>query len=133
MKKHFEAKKLYYSIGEVGKITGLAAYLLRSWENEFPELSPSRNAKGNRAYTNKDISTILTIKNLLYDQGYTMERAKALMLGKESSPDQVEATTQLLKAHQTSIKDQIQATQEKRRETLLETKDVLEDLLKHFE
>mgnify|MGYP001548925911 CR=1 FL=1 len=133
MKKPFEAKKLYYTIGEVSKITGLPAYLLRSWENEFSQLTPSRNAKGNRIYTNKDISNILSIKNLVYDQGYTLERAKALMLGHDASPDQVEATNQLLKAHQTSIKEQIQANQDKRREALLEAKAVFEDLLKRFQ
>jgi DNA-binding transcriptional MerR regulator len=74
--KHSGIKKLYYSISEVGKITGLEQYVLRYWETEFPELKPAKNRAGNRIYTNKDIKLIIKIKNLLRDEKYTIEGAK---------------------------------------------------------
>ncbi|RKZ30411.1 MerR family transcriptional regulator [bacterium] len=69
-------KKLYYSITEVGEITGLKPHILRYWESEFPFLRPKRNRAGNRAYRQKDIEMIQQIKRLLYDEGYTIEGAK---------------------------------------------------------
>ena len=61
-------KKLYYSISEVSKITGLEQYVLRYWETEFEQLNPSKNRAGNRIYTNREIKTILYIKKLLREE-----------------------------------------------------------------
>ena len=77
--KDLSIRKLYYSISEVGKITGLEQYVLRYWETEFEELKPSKNRAGNRIYTNKDIQTILKIKKLLKDEKYTIEGAKKIL------------------------------------------------------
>ena len=72
----FGIKKLYYSIGEVSKVTELKQYVLRYWESEFPQLSPAKNRAGNRIYRDKDIDLILFIKSLLYDRKYTIEGAR---------------------------------------------------------
>lgn len=72
-------KKLYYSISEVSKITGLEQYVLRYWETEFEQLKPSKNRAGNRIYTNRDIKTILYIKKLLREERYTIEGAKQVL------------------------------------------------------
>lgn len=72
-------KKLYYSISEVSKITGLEQYVLRYWETEFDQLKPSKNRAGNRIYTNRDIKTILYIKKLLREERYTIEGAKQVL------------------------------------------------------
>src|SRR5574342_486450 len=77
--KHIGIKKLYYSISEVSKITGLEQYVLRYWESEFPELKPQKNRAGNRIYTNKDIKLILYIKTLLREKKYTIEGAKKIL------------------------------------------------------
>ncbi len=69
-------KKLYYSISEVSKITGLKQYVLRYWETEFPELHPAKNRAGNRIYRDKDIDLIKKIKTLLYDDKFTIEGAR---------------------------------------------------------
>ncbi|MCK5707974.1 MAG: MerR family transcriptional regulator [Candidatus Aureabacteria bacterium] len=68
--------KLYYSISEVSEITGLEAYTLRYWEKEFPKLKPKKSRKGQRTYTQKDIDTIMSIKQLLYDQKFTIKGAR---------------------------------------------------------
>ncbi|MBN1300277.1 MAG: MerR family transcriptional regulator [Melioribacteraceae bacterium] len=77
--KDFGLKKLYYSISEVSKLTGLEQYILRYWETEFDQLKPSKNRAGNRIYTNKDITTILKIKKLLREEKYTIEGAKKIL------------------------------------------------------
>lgn len=83
--KELGIKKLYYSISEVSKITGLEQYVLRYWENEFEDLKPSKNRAGNRIYTNKDIQVILKIKKLLKEEKYTIEGAKKNL--KEPEPE----------------------------------------------
>ncbi len=77
--KDLSIKKLYYSISEVSKITGLEQYVLRYWENEFEQLKPQKNRAGNRIYTNKDIQLILYVKKLLRDEKYTIDGAKQIL------------------------------------------------------
>ncbi|MFP4193994.1 MAG: MerR family transcriptional regulator [Desulfobacterales bacterium] len=68
--------KLYFRIGEVTEITGLAAYVLRFWESEFSAINPKRTESGQRLYRRSDIENILKIKHLLYDKKFTIEGAK---------------------------------------------------------
>ena len=79
-------KKLYYSIGEVSKITELKQYVLRYWETEFKQLSPVKNKAGNRTYRQKDIDIVLKIKDLLYNQKFTIDGARHVL----SMPNNVE-------------------------------------------
>ena len=69
-------KKLYYSVSEVCHLTSLKPYVLRHWENEFPELRPTKNRMGNRVYRLNDIKLILILKKLLYIDKYTFEGAR---------------------------------------------------------
>ncbi len=78
--KDFGLKKLYYSISEVSRLTGLEQYILRYWETEFEQLKPGKNRAGNRIYTNKDIKLILQIKRLLREEKYTIEGAKKILV-----------------------------------------------------
>jgi len=68
--------KLYYSIGEVKEITGIAPHVLRYWESEFNLLRPRKNRSGRRMYRKKDIEKIETIKDLLYRKKYSIAGAK---------------------------------------------------------
>ncbi|MBU1628035.1 MerR family transcriptional regulator [bacterium] len=70
------ADKLYFKIGEVSEMTGLESYILRYWETEFPMLKPCKNKSGQRVYTKEDIELVNKIKNLLYDDKYTIEGAR---------------------------------------------------------
>lgn len=74
--KHNIPKKLFYKIGEVGRITGIEPYVLRYWESEFPFLRPRKSSSGQRLYIKKDIESILEIKRLLYKERYTIEGVK---------------------------------------------------------
>lgn len=68
--------KLYFPIREVAHLTGVEAYVLRFWEKEFPMLSPVKESSGHRRYRRKDIETVLEIKRLLYEQGFTIPGAR---------------------------------------------------------
>jgi DNA-binding transcriptional MerR regulator len=68
--------KLYFRIGEVGKITGLPTHVLRFWESEFSRIRPKRTASGQRLYTRRDIELILHVKNLLYERKFTIQGAR---------------------------------------------------------
>jgi DNA-binding transcriptional MerR regulator len=68
--------KLYFRIGDVAKLCGVAAYVLRFWETEFPQLKPNKGGTGQRLYRRKDVEMALRIKSLLYEQGYTIPGAR---------------------------------------------------------
>jgi DNA-binding transcriptional MerR regulator len=73
-------KKAYFSIGEVCDLTGLKPHVLRYWETQFDVLRPTKNRAGNRVFRPKDIELILLVKNLLYEQRYTIEGANQKLL-----------------------------------------------------
>jgi len=73
-------KKAYYSIGEVCDLTGLKPHVLRYWETQFDILRPTKNRAGNRVFRPKDIELVLLVKNLLYEQKYTIEGANQKLL-----------------------------------------------------
>ena len=69
-------KRLYYKIGEACKELGIQPYVLRYWETEFPALAPSKSRSGQRVYSEKELEVIKRIKQLLYEEGYTIAGAK---------------------------------------------------------
>jgi len=114
-----QIKKLYYSIGEVSKITELKAYVLRYWETEFKQLKPPKNRAGNRTYRQSDIDLIFYIKDLLYTKKFTIEGARhQLATEKDGKKEDVAVTVE-------SVQDAAPA----RKETLLKIKQELETLL----
>ncbi len=89
--------KLFFKIGEVCEITDTQPYVLRYWESEFPALAPAKNSSGQRIYRRRDIETVLRIKQLLYEEGFTIAGAKkrleAEMSGRTSTPGNTPANT----------------------------------------
>jgi len=69
-------KKLFYRIGEACKQLDIQPYVLRYWETEFPVLSPRKSKAGQRVYSEEELQLILRIKQLLYEEGYTIAGAK---------------------------------------------------------
>lgn len=65
-----------YRIGEVASLTRTEPHVLRYWETEFPALRPHKSQHGQRLYRRPDIETILNIKRLLYEQGFTIAGAR---------------------------------------------------------
>ena len=69
-------EKLYFRIGEVAQLCRLPAYVLRFWETEFPQLKPVKSSTGQRMYRRKDVENVLRIKQLLYEEGFTIAGAR---------------------------------------------------------
>lgn len=75
--------KLFYKIGEVCELTGIRPHILRYWESEFPALSPKKSSGGQRVYQRKDLDTVLAIKKMLYEDGFTIAGARKMLSGKQ--------------------------------------------------
>jgi DNA-binding transcriptional MerR regulator len=73
--------KNYFRIGEVSKILGVESYVVRYWESEFKSVKPIRTKSGQRLYRRKDVEELLTIKNLLYVDMFTIAGARKRLLG----------------------------------------------------
>jgi len=69
--------KLYFTISEVSKLCAVKAYVLRYWEQEFPQLKPAKRRGNRRYYQQQDILLVRQIKKLLYEDGFTIEGARA--------------------------------------------------------
>ncbi|MFY9647456.1 MAG: MerR family transcriptional regulator [Terriglobales bacterium] len=78
--------KLYFRIGEVAALCRLPAYVLRFWETEFPQLKPVKSNTGQRMYRKRDVESVVRIKKLLYDDGFTIAGAR-LQLREEAKSD----------------------------------------------
>jgi DNA-binding transcriptional MerR regulator len=105
--------KLFFKIGEVCELTDTQPYVLRYWESEFPALAPAKNNSGQRIYRRRDIETILRIKTLLYEEGFTIAGAKKKLeqemkeQGKSAGPTPPAGTI----SSEEVLKDEIQSIQ----------------------
>ena len=73
--------KEYFSIGEVSQVTLVPKHTLRYWESEFKLLRPVRKSSGRRKYRKEDVELVFKIKDLLYNQKYSIEGAKKYLIG----------------------------------------------------
>ena len=112
--------KLFFKIGEVCEITDTQPYVLRYWESEFPALAPAKNSSGQRIYRRKDIETVLRIKQLLYDEGFTIAGAKKRLESEARNTEEQPVATQSSSAPEAD---------ERTRTVLLEVKDQLREIL----
>jgi len=83
--------KLYFRIGEVATLCRLPAYVLRFWETEFPQLKPVKSSTGQRMYRRRDVESVLRIKELLYERGFTITGARQ-QLRSETKIDKTQTT-----------------------------------------
>src|SRR6202043_3308958 len=72
----YEPARDFFRIGEVSRLTDTKPFVLRYWETEFPSLQPVKSPKGHRLYRREDVDTVLLIKRLLYDEGFTIAGAR---------------------------------------------------------
>jgi DNA-binding transcriptional MerR regulator len=81
-------EKLFFRIGEVCDLIKVQPHVLRYWETEFPMLAPQKNRAGQRVYRRKDVEMVLRIRNLLYEEKFTIAGAKKRLLdeGHRSGP-----------------------------------------------
>jgi len=68
--------KLYFRIGEVAGAVGVETHVLRYWETEFRSIRPQKSSRGQRVYSRRDVETLMRVKELLYDRGFTIAGAR---------------------------------------------------------
>lgn len=71
--------KLAFRIGEVARLVGVKAYVLRYWETEFDALKPKKSRHNQRMYERRDVEVLMTIKKLLYKDRFSIEGARAAL------------------------------------------------------
>jgi DNA-binding transcriptional MerR regulator len=86
-------EKLFFKIGEVCDLTGVQAHVLRYWESEFPMLAPQKNRAGQRTYRKRDVEMALRIKELLYEDQYTIAGAKKKLSGELRGASKLKVVT----------------------------------------
>jgi len=82
--------KRYFTIGEVSELCGVKPHVLRYWEQEFPQLEPVKRRGNRRYYQRHDVVLIREIRELLYEQGFTIGGAR-LRLENENKPESPES------------------------------------------
>ena len=85
--------KRYYRIGEVSRITGVKAHVLRYWESEFRWMAPAKSRSKQRMYRKRDIEIIQLLKRLLYNERFTIAGARKRL--KEMGIDRALDTAEL--------------------------------------
>jgi DNA-binding transcriptional MerR regulator len=125
--------KLFFKIGEVCEITDTQPYVLRYWESEFPALAPAKNSSGQRIYRRKDIETVLRIKQLLYEEGFTIAGAKkrleAELGGRGPTPSAMASLPETIVTTVVPGEESAQASADGTRAVLLEVRDHLRGIL----
>jgi DNA-binding transcriptional MerR regulator len=100
--------KRYFTIGEVGELCDVKPHVLRYWEQEFNQLSPQKRRGNRRYYQHHEVVLIRRIRELLYEEGFTINGAK-LRLNESSQENSVLGHHQSNGKHQDSIRDELQA------------------------
>jgi DNA-binding transcriptional MerR regulator len=95
-------EKLFFKIGEVCDITGIQAHVLRYWESEFPMLAPQKNRAGQRTYRKRDVEMVLRIKELLYEDQYTIAGAKKRLTNELRGASKLKVVTPEMSAQASS-------------------------------
>ena len=89
--------KRYFTIGEVSELCGVKPYVLRYWEQEFTQLKPMKRRGNRRYYQHHEVLLVRRIRDLLYDQGFTISGARNRLsdaLPPVAEPDETEATSE---------------------------------------
>ncbi len=129
-------EKLFFRIGEVCDLIKVQPHVLRYWETEFPMLAPQKNRAGQRVYRRKDVEMVLRIRDLLYEEKFTIAGAKKKLLDEmrgasvraRLAEDSVEETPESQSVNPASSSSDNASSSQTRR-VLRMLKSDLEDLL----
>lgn len=115
-------EKSLFRIGEVSRLTGTKAFVLRYWETEFPTLEPVKSASGHRMYRREDIETVFEIKRLLYDEGFTIAGARRHLAEQSGN---VEAGAEISAVSHPSAREREHELSRTQRKSLLDLREEL--------
>jgi DNA-binding transcriptional MerR regulator len=98
-------EKLFFKIGEVCDIVGIQAHVLRYWESEFSMLAPQKNRAGQRTYRKRDVEMVLRIKELLYEEQYTIPGARKRLVADVRGASKLKVVTPEMTAGANALTD----------------------------
>ena len=90
--------KRYFTIGEVSELCGVKAYVLRYWEQEFTQLKPMKRRGNRRYYQHHEVLLIRRIRDLLYEQGFTISGARNRLDSSLAHEDKSEPQARAIRA-----------------------------------
>lgn len=96
--------KRYFTIGEVSELCEVKPHVLRYWEQEFPQLKPVKRRGNRRYYQRQDVIMIRQIRNLLYEQGFTIGGARQKLAGTEAKDDSIQSQ-QIIRQVRTELEE----------------------------
>ena len=97
--------KMYFTISEASNLCNVEAHVLRYWEQEFSQLSPIKRRGNRRYYQRHDVMLIRHIKELLYDNGYTIKGAKQKLSDEASDQETKSSSISAIRSELESIID----------------------------
>ena len=83
--------KRYFTIGEVSELCGVKPHVLRYWEQEFTQLKPVKRRGNRRYYQHHEVLLVRRIRELLYEQGFTISGARNRLDGRGGQAEEIEA------------------------------------------
>ena len=99
--------KRYFTIGEVADLCGVKPHVLRYWEQEFTQLKPVKRRGNRRYYQHHEVLLIRRIRELLYEQGFTISGARNRL--SDPAAQQIEESISLAKSHVALLRQDLQA------------------------
>ena len=103
--------KRYFTIGEVSDLCAVKPHVLRYWEQEFPQLKPVKRRGNRRYYQRQDVLLIRQIRELLYEQGFTIGGARQ-QLDNDNGNDSLDRRKQLIQEFRVELEQLLQLLSE---------------------
>ncbi len=101
--------KRYFTIGEVSELCGVKPHVLRYWEQEFTQLKPVKRRGNRRYYQHHEVLLVRRIRELLYNQGFTISGARNRLDGLSVVDEQVFEVQDSQGANQVNLRDELQS------------------------
>lgn len=113
--------KRYFTIGEVSELCGVKPHILRYWEQEFAQLKPVKRRGNRRYYQHHEVLLVRRIRNLLYEQGFTIAGARNRLGDGADMPHDQDAAVRLSSTELQSLRNDLQTVSEQLRQALGQT------------
>ncbi len=104
--------KRYFTIGEVSDLCGVKPHVLRYWEQEFTQLKPVKRRGNRRYYQHHEVLLIRKIRELLYEQGFTISGARNRLSEGREIPQDPDAAVRLTAAELHALRTELRSIQE---------------------
>jgi DNA-binding transcriptional MerR regulator len=101
--------KRYFTIGEVSELCGVKPHVLRYWEQEFTQLKPVKRRGNRRYYQHHEVLLIRRIRDLLYDQGFTISGARNRLDEMVTEPAKINRAVAAGKANLAAVRKEIKS------------------------